>query len=1035
MRLPFLTLLRRSPGDHPDRIRRASGRPRAWSELWATLKSDPYAGCFLGTLLLLSLPYFLPILTYDQLWSFADLYANLFLLPAIMLALQGRLATIAHPGERRFWHYLTLAFFFWWLVGCLYAFVPDRWWGTTADLLTDGGFALFYLSILLGLETRPHLKKRDSVDFIRTLESSGVIVVVFGLLFYFVLIPNSLDPAAYETWLPSLYLYVALDLILTARFAWLFQAATTLRWRALYGLLGLMSLLFTVLDLGECLSYAEVLELPPVSKWDLLWNLPLVTLVLAARLRHHGFPENTERVVEKAPTPRIGSPLVLSAFLFPILHFGLGTFGLLTVATRTAREGLVCLALVVLGAMAAVEHVLLRRKATFSELQRRIAEKETEERTAYLNYLIENSPLAIVVLDSEHRVKICNPAFEALFLYPPSEIIGTTLDDFISAEETVSETRELTQQVLQGRPVHEVTRRRRRDGSVVDVEVHGVPLMVEGKLVGVFGLYQDITERRLAEQAQQEIDERFRRLAAATFEGIVIHDQGGIIDANEQYARMLDMTSQEIIGRRIEELVAPEDRAMVGERIRSGDERAYEYQMLRSDGAALSVEVHSREIPYRGRTVGVTAVRDVTDHRRLEEGIRQAQKMEAIGRLAGGIAHDFNNLLTVISGYSHLLALQLESDPLRGQVEEIHQAAERATLLTQQLLAFGRQQALQTEILELNKVVGGMEKMLRRLVREDIGFEFRLGPLLGKIEGDRGQIEQVILNLAINAGDAMPEGGTLTIETANVKLDETAAHRIPNGSPGSYVLLTVSDTGTGMDSKTLSQVFEPFFTTKKKGKGTGLGLATVYGVVKQSGGSIDVDSALDRGTTFRVYLPRVGDSVETTERKSAARKLPRGSETVLVVEDEPGVRRLAVEFLELHGYQVIDAETGVEALEKVGEYAGKMDLILTDVVMPGMSGPEMVERLVRLRPKVKVVYMSGYAEEVLNREGSPAVTHLLQKPFSVEELTCKVREVLGGTETGRMGGKPGQKQGQGVQVAADGGIPSHHHRADEPHKP
>jgi len=417
--------------------------------------------------------------------------------------------------------------------------------------------------------------------------------------------------------------------------------------------------------------------------------------------------------------------------------------------------------------------------------------------------------------------------------------------------------------------------------------------------------------------------------------------------------------------------------------------------MLCKDGSRRFVEVHSRKIPHRGLTVGVTAVRDVTEHKRFEEGIRQTQKMEAIGRLAGGIAHDFNNLLTVISGYSHLLARQLEEDSLRGHIEEIHQAADRATLLTQQLLAFGRQQALRTEILDLNKVVAGMEKMMRRLIREDIGFELRLAPLLGKIKADRGQIEQVILNLVINAGDAMPEGGTLTIETANVDLEETAAHRVPNGSPGSYVLLTVSDTGTGMDASTLSQVFEPFFTTKEKGKGTGLGLATVYGIVKQSGGAIDVDSSPDRGTIFRVYLPQVGGTGELGEKKSAARKLPRGSETVLVVEDESGVRRLAVKFLKLHGYQVIDAENGAEALEILGVYAGKIDLVLTDVVMPGMNGTEMVERILQRRPNVKVIYMSGYAEEIFHRDGSATPTHLLQKPFSAEELICTVREVLG----------------------------------------
>ena len=385
--------------------------------------------------------------------------------------------------------------------------------------------------------------------------------------------------------------------------------------------------------------------------------------------------------------------------------------------------------------------------------------------------------------------------------------------------------------------------------------------------------------------------------------------------------------------------------------------------------------------------------------RQSEDHLRQSQKMEAVGRLAGGVAHDFNNLMTVVMGRTELLLSRLdEGNPLRRNAEEIKRTTERAVSLTQQLLAFSRKQVLTPKVLDLNTVVANMERILRRLIGEDIDLVTVLGPALDRIKADPSQLEQVIMNLAINARDAMPSGGKLTIETANAYLDQPYARNHPSVLPGSYVMLAVSDNGTGMDSETQARIFEPFFTTKEQGKGTGLGLATVYGIVKQSGGYVWVYSEPGWGTTFKIYLPRVADRVDVAEPPPAPARA-QGSETILLVEDEAGVRELTREILQMNGYTVLEAEHGPKALEVCQHYSGTIDLMVTDVVMPQMSGAELSQQAATLRPAMKVIYISGYADRAIVRHGIlEADTIYLQKPFTPDALARKVREALDGRE-------------------------------------
>jgi len=506
---------------------------------------------------------------------------------------------------------------------------------------------------------------------------------------------------------------------------------------------------------------------------------------------------------------------------------------------------------------------------------------------------------------------------------------------------------------------------------------------------------------RSAQQALKASESNFRSLVVNAPYGICrCEADGQLVDANPALIAMLGFSSgEELLRRNLATDIyrASEQRASLLECFRSGRrfDKA-EAEWTRRDGSALVVRVSARPIRNTNKTVSFELyAEDITEQRALEQQLRQAQKMEAVGRLAGGIAHDFNNLLMVISGYCEFLLQKLGPDPaLRSYAQEIANAADRATSLTRQLLAFSRKQMLTPKVLDLNAVVQENLKMLPRLIGEDVELVTVPGGGLGKVKADPSQIEQVIMNLVVNGRDAMPNGGKLTIETANVALDDAYARLHPGVTPGDYVMLAISDTGAGMDKETQSHIFEPFFTTKGQ-KGTGLGLSMVYGIVKQSGGYIWVYSEIGHGTTFKVYLPRVEAAAEKPALESATAGPPQGHETILVVEDEPQLRDLTRQFLETHGYTVLVAENGAAALEAVRRHAGFIHLLLTDIIMPVMNGRELAQRMAVLSPKTRILFMSGYTESAVWRNGTiEESVNFLQKPFTLDALTRKVREVL-----------------------------------------
>jgi len=416
----------------------------------------------------------------------------------------------------------------------------------------------------------------------------------------------------------------------------------------------------------------------------------------------------------------------------------------------------------------------------------------------------------------------------------------------------------------------------------------------------------------------------------------------------------------------------------------------------RKDGREFHAEVHLSPVQTEDGGRITCILRDVTERKHLEEQLRQSQKMEALGRLAGGVAHDFNNLLTIIGGYAQMLLGSVKAkDPARRDLDSIVEAANRASALTRQLLAFSRRQVMQPKVLDLNRLIARMHRMLRPLIGEDIALELALQKNVGRIKADPGQIEQVLMNLVLNARDAMPRGGRIRISTGLSQRSEDADPAPESLPPGRYLTLEVGDTGEGMDEGTLSHIYEPFFTTKARGKGTGLGLSTVYGIVQQNGGEIQVSSQPGRGSTFRIYLPVFQAAARERAQPPPPRGTARGVETILLVEDEAGVRQLAQEMLRQQGYAVHEAEGGSQALQLFQQHATSIDLLLTDVVMPQMSGRELAEHLLAARPDLKVLYMSGYTNDVIARHGLlDSATALLQKPFTQESLGRKVRAVL-----------------------------------------
>lgn len=541
----------------------------------------------------------------------------------------------------------------------------------------------------------------------------------------------------------------------------------------------------------------------------------------------------------------------------------------------------------------------------------------------------------------------------------------------------------------------------RPDGSVRVVQQRGELSIDEetGELL-LLGTVQDITERRQVERALRESENRYRLLFEANPQPMWVFDEETLrfLAVNPAAVQAYGYSQDEFANMTILDIRPPEDHPRLLEHLKAPDgfrDKQTLWRHVRKDGSIRYVEVRGHRLVFSGRPARLILATDVTDRRLLEEQLRHAQKMEAVGQLAGGIAHDFNNLLTVINGYARLLAARPEAQSLQHELRQIVNAGDRAAALTQQLLAFGRKQVLQPRVLILNDVISSTASMIRRLFPANIKVELNLSSDLRYVRVDPAQLEQVILNLALNAKDAMPEGGVLTIETRNAFLDEQHASLKEGVKPGWYVMMGMTDTGIGILPEHLPRIFEPFFTTKEKGKGTGLGLPTAYGIVRQSGGQIFVYSEPGQGTTFRIYFPEhASEEGQALEPAKEIRDLT-GSETILLVEDDDDVRQFAATVLKARGYRVLEAADAPSALQIARAYDGAIDLLVTDVIMPGMNGPQLASELARARPTMRVLYISGYAENAVVHHGVfDAGLQYLAKPFSPGEFAHKVREVI-----------------------------------------
>ena len=619
--------------------------------------------------------------------------------------------------------------------------------------------------------------------------------------------------------------------------------------------------------------------------------------------------------------------------------------------------------------------------------------------------MVENTSEGVWLYDAEGVTTFMNARLAAMLGCTVEEAVGQSIFAFMDAATRVEGHARLARRKL-GMSERGELRLTRRDGTDLWVSLRADPLLdPAGNFDGAFALVTDITERRKAD----EIRSRLASIVASSDDAIISRGADGIIRTwNRGAERLTQYAAEEAVGKPISILYPPEQAARIDaerERIDTGAIlEQVEMVIVRKDGSPVEISLTSSVLTDDDGSLGASIIaRDVTERKRAEaalrlseEQLRQAQKMEAVGNLAGGVAHDFNNLLSVILGYTNLIVESLRPiDPLRADLEEVQKAALRATEVTRQLLAFSRRQVLQPAVLELNQVVSGIRKMFGRLLGEDIELTVLTSPVAGKIYADPGQIEQVIMNLVVNARDAMPRGGSLTIETANVTLDESYAATHLHVVPGAYVLLAVTDTGSGMEPATQERIFEPFFTTKDKSKGTGLGLSTVYGIVQQSGGHIWVYSEPGKGTTFKIYLPRTDRAVESLLPHEPPAATLRGTETLLLVEDDEQVRTIMRAILRKQGYHVLEAQNGGEAFLLCEQFTAKIDLMITDVVMPRMSGRQLAERLVGMRPSMRVLYVSGYTEDTIVHHGVlDSGVEFLQKPIMPGALMRKVRELL-----------------------------------------
>jgi PAS domain S-box-containing protein len=739
----------------------------------------------------------------------------------------------------------------------------------------------------------------------------------------------------------------------------------------------------------------EAMRLPAMCQYDFWLVILSVALAILISLASIWLSFHSREEKEGRTPRKIASAAVMGTAI-PVMHYtGMAaatfmrtsrlpdlTHAMGVSALRTF--GITMVTMLVLG-LAIVSSIIDRRySAQTSELES--AEKR-------YRLLFERSLAGFIRTTLDGTILDCNLSCAKMFGYAScDELKATSMTDrYLDLEDRNIFIARLKEEKHLSNYEH---RTRGKDGATV--WLLGSANLVEGR-DGTPSVNEEtlinITERKNAE-------ETFRKAFNANPEPIAIStmSDGLYLDVNQSFLRITGYRREEVIGRTAWEIKLwerPEDRI---ERLAILEKQGFVRNLpmvFRTRSGEQRIALGSSEvIEVGGKRCIITILRDMTEQKLLEKQLRQSQKMEAIGQLSGGIAHDFNNLLSVIIGYSEVIEDQLPpNDPLQRKCREIKKAGVSAASLTRQLLAFSRQQVMEARILDLNAIVQNVEKMLRRLIGEDIELVTALDPGVGPINADQGQIEQIILNLVVNSRDAMPHGGKLTIETSNVEVDEEYARQHPPQLPGPYVMLMVSDTGIGMDSETQAHIFEPFFTTKEVGKGTGLGLSTVYGVVRQSGGHIWVNSGSNTGTTFRIYMPAVSQNLRAEKPKAVSARLARGTGTILLVEDAEALRQLTRELLVECGYTVLEADHPEKAIEIANRYDDRIHLLLTDMVMPGMNGEILAERLSAIRPEMRVVYMSGHIG--FSHAGPIGCDgNFLQKPFSKEALLRKLQEVL-----------------------------------------